>query len=162
MTQAKLIGTKWNRDFYNSICSRFHRIDECVTALALIKMKVDRDEFNALNYMRARNQIFKEMIKCSQHFYPPREITTLLPEKYNGILVTANRLSNYNLAKYHLSGPLPIVSSSDKNLCKMLIALGHVARDSSGTMHLTQKLTNVKFCKGEFAVYMVRQGEKVK
>ena len=44
----------------------------------------------------------------------------------------------------------------------MLISLGHVARDSSGTMHLTQKLTNVKLRKGEFAVHMVRQGEKVK
>ena len=83
----------------------------------------------------------------------------MLPEKYNGILVTANRLSNYNLAKYHLNGPLPIVSSTDKYLCNMLIALGHIARDSSGTMHLTQKLTNVKLRKGEFATG--REGKTV-
>ena len=44
----------------------------------------------------------------------------------------------------------------------MLIAFGHIAKDSSGTMHLTQKLTNVKIRKGEFSVHMIRQGEKVK
>ena len=112
--------------------------------------------------MRARNQIFKELVKCSQQYYPPSEVTTLLPENYNGILVTVNRLSNYNLAKYHLSGPLPIISSADKNLCNMLIAFSHIAKDSSGTMHLTQKLTNVKLRKGEFSVHMIRQGERVK
>ena len=44
----------------------------------------------------------------------------------------------------------------------MLIAFGHMAKDSNGTMHLTQKLTNTKIRKGEFAVHMIRQGEKVK
>ena len=40
----------------------------------------------------------------------------------------------------------------------MLIAFGHIAKDSSGTMHLTQKLTNIKIC----SVHIIRQGEKVK
>ena len=44
----------------------------------------------------------------------------------------------------------------------MLIAFGHMAKDSNGMMHLTQKLTNTKIRKVEFAVHMIRQGEKVK
>ena len=74
------------------------------------------------------------------------------------MLVTDNRLNNYNLVKFHQSGALPIISHQDTKMCYALYSYAHTERDSTGTMHVSKRLTSIKIRRGKFAVHITQQG----
>ena len=164
LTEAKITTqiSTWTKTFYEKICGKFSSCIELTRALGILQLKVDKLPLTGFNLMKCIKHIFIKLIKCSQAFFPAKETKTLLPYASNGIYVTNNRLTPYGLVKYHRSGALPIIDSSDKLLVRMLISDAHTAKDTEGVMHLTSKMTNVRIRCGEFAVHLVHQNKCVK
>ena len=150
-TKITTQGSNWTKAFYDKVCGKFSSCIELTRALGMLQLKVDKIPLTGFNLMKCVKHIFVQLIKCSQAFFPAKEIKTLLPYTSHGIFVTNNRLTPYGLVKYHKSGALPIIDSSDKLLVRMLIADAHHAKDTEGVMHLSVKMTNVRMRTGEFA-----------
>ena len=164
LTEAKITTqiSTWTKTFYEKICGKFSSCIELTRALGILQLKVDKLPLTGFNLMKCIKHIFIKLIKCSQVFFPAKETKKLLTYASNGIYVTNNRLTPYGLVKYHRSGALPIIDSSDKLLVRMLISDAHTAKDTEGVMHLSSKMTNVRIRCGEFAVHLVHQNKCVK
>ena len=148
----------YERAFYESMTNKFNNIEHLVSALAVLLLWVKRKQKQATGLDALKREVFRKLMRSSQAYFKPENVKQQLPYFKNKIMVTDNRLNNYNLVKFHQNGALPIISHQDQKMCYALFSYAHTDRDTTGTMHVSKRLTSIRMRRGRFAVHITQQG----